>query len=1228
MSFSKNRRSVDNIEWIFRRQNKFIPPEKNKFSRKPFQAKKLKTLLSLYDAQVSEINSPKHSPFHLIGEDDEYKKIEKNIQNQILKLSMTIIGDTSKFDEIYRQKTKKNRKSKVIDINQIIQRVNSKNKFRHSLLKQRRSHNLESIKKFVHERNRRIKKVKKLKDSSGEDETDKEKEQGDYGLNPRSIFIDVFDFALLICCCFCLFYLPVRLAVTKMIIENNEYFVLFMTHFSEIIYIFDFIFGFFRWFYNNEFKMVTNKYMIISHYFSTDFILDLIMAIPFYTILRLQKTVEYDYKTMYNEKYSWLKILSCIKAFKIFKLNQVKNNRVVYYFNRKFSKNYFVEGIYQMFNFILLLLSMFNFIICLHIYMAEQSYPNWIVETNLENKSFLDIYFASFYFIIATMTSVGYGDITCISIEETYFQIVLLTIGLVAYSFIISTVGDKVKNQSRANMNYNRDMNKLEEIRIAYPNMPFKLYKKIQQHIQRTLTQSKKYEYNILINSLPYYLQNSILLQIHKNEIHNFRFFKHCDNSDFILKVLTHFIPIFSKQNIVLVGEGEHFENIFFVKNGRLSLEAIIDLDEVEYSIEKYLKYRFEEIEQIDELLDHENSLEKSRVLSVSLKKNKVKNLKKLMEIITKQFEHIEDLPYMHESTIEQEIGQVDFHQEIHDFYKGNIKYIPILDLLKNEYFGDILMFLNIENPLSLRVKSKRVELYVLRKKDAFSIKKEYPNIWQRLTKKSIHNIKSLKSVTLNIINRYCEMNGIIVRDRQVIRSRAGKNSINSINQITSKSMSITKMQLFKNRNSSLKYPLKNPMDINNNKKRNASVKFSEKITGKINMISNNKRESNFKKGRKKESISFSPNRRRLTIISNNDNDQDLSSSISFSLSERTINLKLNKHTSEEDYQNYHNYNFHKRKKENEINMNKYPMQFPYYDSRSANLFKMNSKNSNKAQIISNSNNRFNITKISSSNELNTSNSKNNFDYVIEESAESFEIKSSYKNINEVAKGKYINDNTFQNIIQKIVKYYVKAKRKDKIYFKSMVKRVKFRSDNPAISPKNNTEKKNSNSNNSEKNNNSLFNNIESRNSKSVVSPKIQNNIIQNKLKNQKSKEFIFSLSKGKYGLESRGGKSVNSIKQLNLIDMNKNQDLLSESNDFNISIEPLKENNLKYKYFTNFQKIDQSENNPNMNEMVQIEKSAEKIYSNKHIKKKEKKDGNSIHEVNLNYVNNFCCIY
>ena len=180
--------------------------------------------------------------------------------------------------------------------------------------------------------------------------------------------------------------------------------------------------------------------------------------------------------------------------------------------------------------------------------------------------------------------------------------------------------------------------------------------------------------------------------------------------------------------------------------------------------------------------------------------------------MINKQFENIEEISNMNESNIEQEIGKCDFHLENRDLYKGDIQYIHILDLLKNEFYGDILMFLNIPNPLSLRVKSKRVELYVLRKKDAFHIKKDYQNIWQRLEKKSIHNIKSLKSLTLDIINRYCEMNGIIVKEGKIIKSKATKyNTIynkpfkNNMNQISSKfnskTMATSKIDFDKNKN-------------------------------------------------------------------------------------------------------------------------------------------------------------------------------------------------------------------------------------------------------------------------------------------------------------------------------------------------------------------------------------------------------------------------------------------
>ena len=198
--------------------------------------------------------------------------------------------------------------------------------------------------------------------------------------------------------------------------------------------------------------------MIIKNYFYGNFLFDLILAIPFFTIYRFQKNIDNDYKTIYNENHFLLKILICFKAFKIFKLNKEKNNRIIYYFNRKFAKYYYIERIYQIFNFIIIIYSIFNLIICFHIYFSELSYPNWITLSNLQDKSFSDIYIASLYFVIATMTSVGYGDIVCVSKEETFFQIILLSIGLVTYSYIISTVGDYVKNKSRVAMNYDRDM--------------------------------------------------------------------------------------------------------------------------------------------------------------------------------------------------------------------------------------------------------------------------------------------------------------------------------------------------------------------------------------------------------------------------------------------------------------------------------------------------------------------------------------------------------------------------------------------------------------------------------------------------------------------------------------------------------------------------------------------------------------------------------------------------
>ena len=58
---------------------------------------------------------------------------------------------------------------------------------------------------------------------------------------------------------------------------------------------------------------------------------------------------------------------------------------------------------------------------------------------------------------MATVTTVGYGDIVCKSTIETYFQIVFLAVGVCVYSWIVSNVGNYVKNQDYAAIKCNKD---------------------------------------------------------------------------------------------------------------------------------------------------------------------------------------------------------------------------------------------------------------------------------------------------------------------------------------------------------------------------------------------------------------------------------------------------------------------------------------------------------------------------------------------------------------------------------------------------------------------------------------------------------------------------------------------------------------------------------------------------------------------------------------------------
>ena len=138
------------------------------------------------------------------------------------------------------------------------------------------------------------------------------------------------------------------------------------------------------------------------------------------------------------------------------------------------------------------------------------------------------------------------------------------------------------------NVKYEEKLNILEEIRLSN-HINEKLYNKILRLINYRKYHEEETEKNVILESLPNSLKNTLLIEMYKIYINNFFFFKDIENREFIVQVISKLNPIIGIKGDILIQEGEYIEEIIFIKNGILSLEVWIDMNSPSESIQNYL---------------------------------------------------------------------------------------------------------------------------------------------------------------------------------------------------------------------------------------------------------------------------------------------------------------------------------------------------------------------------------------------------------------------------------------------------------------------------------------------------------------------------------------------------------------------------------------------------------------------------------------------------------------
>lgn len=385
-------------------------------------------------------------------------------------------------------------------------------------------------------------------------------------------------------------------------------------------------------------------------------------------------------------------------------------------------------------------------------YLEFSEENTWIKSNYLNDKSkfdYMEIYFLSFYFIISTLITVGYGDIIATNIYERIFCIVLLILGCLFYSYIITTISFIFKNQNEYLQIYNEKKRILDDIRNVYL-IDNSLYKIIHRNLE-CIYKNGDMERKEFLKSLPKVTKNELTIKMFSKKILKLDFFRNLIKSNDFKLSMNVFINKKLRINHNLKSSFSYYDekNNFHYEDFLLFVIPYLN---------RYVYYRSE-------------------------------NLWIYNQIVNEMFMVIS--------------GKVNF--SIGYKYQN----YSICSLGRNKNYGEVLMFSDKHlSSFDIIASSKKTEIFTLEKKDFHIINYSFPEIIMKIMEKSTKNhieIESLRTIAIEYYKVNLTFEGFSKIVKSIYYEEISNHIIDSIPHVNTK-----KSKVFFNYDTKLDYQILN----------------------------------------------------------------------------------------------------------------------------------------------------------------------------------------------------------------------------------------------------------------------------------------------------------------------------------------------------------------------------------------------------------------------------------
>lgn len=200
-------------------------------------------------------------------------------------------------------------------------------------------------------------------------------------------------------------------------------------------------------------------------------------------------------------------------------------------------------------------------------------------------NQYTHIYFDAAYFILTTMSTVGFGDVLPYNSAERIFCCFVIMLGTFVWAYIVGSFSSTLQNMDRDKNKFDEQMRSIKAM-MRFHEVPEGLSERIDAFFEYKFESHTMFDDQRIMDSLPTRIRTDFILHRYKNIIDMIPFFRGC-REDVIIEIVTRFKSYSVLPTDYLFRIGDPYVELCVLTKGRMAMvnerEGREEIMEAEY---------------------------------------------------------------------------------------------------------------------------------------------------------------------------------------------------------------------------------------------------------------------------------------------------------------------------------------------------------------------------------------------------------------------------------------------------------------------------------------------------------------------------------------------------------------------------------------------------------------------------------------------------------------------